>query len=1135
MTTMIILQKKGSRFLLWSMLLAIISCSPDQFHNDPQNSTDIPVSIYNEIHQTVHTRVNDSGFCDQDAVGIYVVNYNEATPGALLLQGNQADNVRFTFNEETAKWIPEYTIYYKDKNTNVDIIGYYPYDDPTSVNEYPFEIKYDQRTTASEGIMGTYEASDFLWSKATNVTPTTSQIPLIFRHIMSCVKVELVEGTGFVEGEWLTLRKEVLISNIKRNSLINLSTGVVNSTGDIASTGIIPYKDGNYFRAIVVPQPIPTQTALFSITIDGLPYIFERDDTFTYLSGKMHTFTITVSKKSGSGYEIELTADSITAWETDPITHDAEAREYVIIHCNEAGSLESNISNEGYDATQIKNLKLTGVIDTRDFQFMNQGMTKLSALNLKEVTISSPANQIPAGAFNDKISLTRIVFPDKLIKVNSQAFSRTGLSGTLVLPEGLKEIGDYAFSECLLTGTLSLPNSLEIIDNGAFNSCQYFSGNLQLSENLSSVGAGAFSLCTGFTGQLILPESLTFIGNSAFSNCTGFTGSLKIPRNIQIVSGFAFFMCTGLNGQLSLPNNLEIIESEAFCYCRFRGELHLPESLISIGSRAFESNQFSGTLLLPSNLKILSEDAFAFNNRISGTIFFPINITNVATGAFRYCSNIQGVVLHKFIDVIGSRAFENCFYINSIISESTNPPNIGSQAFDGVPKDNFTVQVPQSSISLYQTTPGWNDFKRFSAYKDFSISRNLIRTLKNSYERELIVRAPSEETWEVTSKPDWVTVNMMEGTGKQTLSVTINELPQGSPDRNGEIVIALNSTDFSLTCSVEQYDYAYTDGDVYTKQSATVGDGVNLVFMGDGYDAKDISEGKYLSDLEDAIGHFFNVEPYYSYKDYFNVYIVFGMSDDSGIGSVNTIKDTKFGAQYTLSGVAPNDATCFSYACKAPINNDVSTSLVTLVINTPDYGGMCYMWGDGSAIACCPVSADPYPYDFRGLVQHEAGGHGFGKLADEYIYVNAFISSCACPYPHLVQFNEMKNCGFYKNLSSTASFYDVPWSHLIFHPTYSNIVDIYEGGFYHSRGIFRSEPNSCMNNNIPYYSAISRQAIVERIMDYAGLPFDIDAFYANDVLDASLGTKTEIYPQTVPYYPIQTQYPPKYMGYKPVF
>lgn len=1134
MTTMKILQKKVSRFLLWSMLLAIISCSPDQFHHDPQNSTVIPVSIYNEIHQTVHTRVNDSGFCDQDAVGIYVVNYNEATPGALLLQGNQADNVRFTFNEETAKWIPEYTIYYKDKNTNVDIIGYYPYDDPTSVNEYPFEIKYDQRTTASEGIMGTYEASDFLWSKATNVTPTTSQIPLIFRHIMSCVKVELVEGTGFVEGEWLTLRKEVLISNIKRNSLINLSTGVVNATGDIASTGIIPYKDGNYFRAIVVPQPIPAQTALFSITIDGLPYIFERDDTFTYLSGKMHTFTITVSKKSGSGYEIELTADSITAWETDPISHDAEAREYVIIHCNEAGALESNVCNAGYDATQIKNLKVTGMIDTRDFQFMKEGMTKLSALNLKEVTITSPANEIPEAAFEYKITLQRIILPDNIVKINANSFANTSLSGSLIIPNGVKIIGYQAFNNCKFSGTLFLPEGLERIETFAFSYCQYFVGELLLPQSLVYIGDFAFRNC-GFSGQLILPENLEFIGYAAFNYCVGLRGSLKIPSRIRVISGQIFDHCSGLDGQLILPDGLEEIEAAAFYSCNFKGELFLPKSIKYIQDFAFADNAFSGSLVLPSELMILGTSAFSWNHRLSGILEIPESLTIITNAAFYDCRNIEGVKLHKFVDRIGSNAFYNCFNLNTIISESLTPPYVANDTFSGVPKDNFTVQVPQSAISSYQTAPGWNDFLRFSAYKDFSISRNHISTLNNSYEKELIVRAPSEETWEVTSKPDWVTVNMMEGAGKQTLSVTINELPQGSPDRNGEIVIALNSTDFSLTCSVEQYDYAYTDGDVYTKQSATVGDGVNLVFMGDGYDAKDISEGKYLSDLEDAIGHFFNVEPYYSYKDYFNVYIVFGMSDDSGIGSVNTIKDTKFGAQYTLSGVAPNDATCFSYACKAPINNDVSTSLVTLVINTPDYGGMCYMWGDGSAIACCPVSADPYPYDFRGLVQHEAGGHGFGKLADEYIYVNAFISSCACPYPHLVQFNEMKNCGFYKNLSSTASFYDVPWSHLIFHPTYSNIVDIYEGGFYHSRGIFRSEPNSCMNNNIPYYSAISRQAIVERIMDYAGLPFDINAFYANDVLDASLGTKTEIYPQTVPYYPIQTQYPPKYMGYKPVF
>jgi hypothetical protein len=112
---------------------------------------------------------------------------------------------------------------------------------------------------------------------------------------------------------------------------------------------------------------------------------------------------------------------------------------------------------------------------------------------------------------------------------------------------------------------------------------------------------------------------------------------------------------------------------------------------------------------------------------------------------------------------------------------------------------------------------------------------------------------------------------------------------------------------------------------------------------------------------------------------------------------------------------------------------------------------------------------------------------------------------------------------------------EVAWSHLIFHPKYSNIVDIYEGGYFHSRGIFRSEPVSCMNNNIPYYSAISRQEMVERIMRYAGEEFSLEEFYANDVLDiygdAKVSTLFE--PSIVVSDGEGKQMPPKFMGDKP--
>ena len=114
----------------------------------------------------------------------------------------------------------------------------------------------------------------------------------------------------------------------------------------------------------------------------------------------------------------------------------------------------------------------------------------------------------------------------------------------------------------------------------------------------------------------------------------------------------------------------------------------------------------------------------------------------------------------------------------------------------------------------------------------------------------------------------------------------------------------------------------------------------------------------------------------------------------------------------------------------------------------------------------------------------------------------------------------------------------VEWAHLYSHPDYSDIVDMYEGGYFHTRGMYRSEANSCMNNNVPYYSAIQRQEMVERIMRYAGLEFDINDFYARDVRDASNNdfvTRATIEVDDTPAMRAAAakQMPPKILGEKP--
>jgi hypothetical protein len=334
--------------------------------------------------------------------------------------------------------------------------------------------------------------------------------------------------------------------------------------------------------------------------------------------------------------------------------------------------------------------------------------------------------------------------------------------------------------------------------------------------------------------------------------------------------------------------------------------------------------------------------------------------------------------------------------------------------------------------------------------------------------------------------------------------------------------------------TIEQYDYEYGDGDLITLQEKGVGNGVNIVIMGDCFDAKDIAEGKYLKAMQDAYTYFFDIEPYLTYKDYFNVYAVVGMSADSGMGTVNTIREARFGSQYTLNeGVSPNFETVFAGACVAPINDDVAKTLVILVENSYEYSGLCYMWGDGSAVALVPMSNDPAPYDFRGLIHHEAGGHGFGKLADEYIYWNTFI-----PNDLIKVVREMKSYGFYENISLTGDWNEIEWSHLIFDPQYSNVVDVYEGAYKYTRGVWRSEATSCMNNNIAYYNAISRESMVKRIMKYAGEEYSFEAFKALDHESLPSTSATRAWEWDGLNFGTSSQFdqrPPKFMGEKPVF
>lgn len=564
----------NSLFCLLAIVAATLcGCSDSIFDDEAQNDGG-SIRLAADIEQLSVMRVNDCGFCDGDMMGVYVVDYEGGNPGTLKLKGNRGDNVRYTFDEAANKWSGAYELYWKDGHTPVDVYGYYPFAAPESIEDYQFEVQKDQsKASSSDEMGGGYEASDFLWGKVDEVAPTSSVIRLPLSHRMSNARVTLLQGSGFTAEEWAATEKIVLVQNVARKASINLANGTVRKAGEVEPTATLPSCVGNEWRAIVVPQTVPQGAALFSITIGGTPFKFTRPNDFEYKAGHMMNFSIRVDKQQESGqYKLTLVSASVSEWESDLVSHNATAKEYVVVNAT-PGKLKEAITALGKDYTTLRNLKITGEINAEDFYFMRDHMPRLTALNLKEVRIKAMCkpgegeegydDQIPGSAFyyqhtnGGSQSLTRIILPDRLRAIGGNAFyGCNNLTGSLVIPEGVTEIRRGAFNGCSgLNGTLTLPSTLRKLGNnwdsdtadegtdyygGVFQNCSNLTGNLVLPNNLELIRGYCFAACSGLSGELRLPEKLKHMGRSAFSFCPGLTGSLTIPQGLSTIPVEAF-------------------------------------------------------------------------------------------------------------------------------------------------------------------------------------------------------------------------------------------------------------------------------------------------------------------------------------------------------------------------------------------------------------------------------------------------------------------------------------------------------------------------------------------------------------------------------------------------------------------
>lgn len=279
------------------------------------------------------------------------------------------------------------------------------------------------------------------------------------------------------------------------------------------------------------------------------------------------------------------------------------------------------------------------------------------------------------------------------------------------------------------------------------------------------------------------------------------------------------------------------------------------------------------------------------------------------------------------------------------------------------------------------------------------------------------------------------------------------------------------------------YDYSQ-DGKVELLNEATEGKGIPFVLMGDGFIDQDIKSGYYDEVMNKAMDHLFSEEPIRSLRDYFNVYQVTTVSDRNRFDGVSTALETV--PDHQTTGITVNADRVMDYVKKVE-GIDSIQALAVIILNTNLDKGMTYMIRDTKktdynyAIALCPVIGDLESERFRQVLTHEAIGHGFAKLADEYVR-STEGSATEADIKELKEMHE--KWSWFLNVDSEKDSTKVLWSKFIFDSEFANEkIGTYEGGYTFFKGVYRPSEGSMMNQNDAPFNAPSRRAIYNKVME----------------------------------------------------
>ncbi len=287
-------------------------------------------------------------------------------------------------------------------------------------------------------------------------------------------------------------------------------------------------------------------------------------------------------------------------------------------------------------------------------------------------------------------------------------------------------------------------------------------------------------------------------------------------------------------------------------------------------------------------------------------------------------------------------------------------------------------------------------------------------------------------------------------------------------------------------------DYS-RDGETIQQQQASVGQGIDLLFMGEAFVDKDMGDGGlYEQKMNEAMEQFFSIEPYKSFRNRFNIFMTKVVSPNAEFAS---------GAEHRLN---QNDNTCFEYWKKATGVNQQQPPMIAVIYNHANAGrSYTTIYSDRTFVG----------YMMEGVnvvLNHEIGGHGFGNLLDEYIEPGNEQQTLPKEQADYMDY-VWTEFGWGANVDWRNDPATVKWSHFLNDSRYAGEgLGLFEGSFLYGYGAYRPTENSMMRFNDTPFNAPSREQIYKRIMQMSegsNWQYDYETFVTYDAINRIAATR----------------------------